>query len=185
MHDFHRRSIRLKGYDYTQAGAYYVTICVHHRECWFGDVVKDEMILSHIGNLAADCWNAIPEHFQNVELDEWIVMPNHVHGIIVITSDDRNATSVGATHVRATHASPLRPHGPQKRSLGAIVGSFKSAATKCVNEYRHMPKGKLWQRNYHEHIIRDDESLKNIRHYIRYNPQNWNADEENPQHDKS
>jgi putative transposase len=121
---------------------------------------------------------AIPDHFPHVLLDEFVVMPNHVHGIIVIMP----------THaVGATHASPLqnddtptRPRGPQRQSVGSIVGSFKSAATKRINEQRGTPGAPVWQRDYFEHIIRNDESLNRIREYILNNPLQWALDRENP-----
>jgi len=177
-HKNHRRSIRLKGYDYTQAGAYFVTICTKDRACLFGDVADGVMRLNQMGHIVRQCWLAIPNHVPHVLLDEFVVMPNHVHGIIVIMP----------THdVGATHASPLqnddtptRPRGPQPRSVASIVGSFKSAAAKRINEHRGTPGAPIWQRNYYEHIIRDDESLNLIRNYIADNPLRWQIDAENP-----
>jgi REP element-mobilizing transposase RayT len=174
----HRRSIRLKGYDYTRAGAYFVTICTKDRACLFGDVSDGVTRLNQMGHIVRQCWLAIPDHFPHVLLDEFVVMPNHVHGIIVIM----------ATHiVGATHASPLqnddtptRPRGPQPRSVASIVGSFKSAATKRINEHRGTPGAPVWQRDYFEHIIRNDESLNRIREYILNNPLQWALDRENP-----
>lgn len=170
----HRRSIRLHGYDYTQAGAYFITICVHNRECLFGEVVDGEMRLNDAGRVVELCWQAIPEHFPHVELDAFVMMPNHLHGVVFIT---------GAT-VGATHASPLQtpsaPYGPRRGSIAAIVGSFKSAATKRINEQRATPGSPLWQRNYYEHIIRDENSLTSIRKYIVNNPLQWSMDRENP-----
>jgi putative transposase len=177
-HKNHRRSIRLKGYDYTQAGAYFVTICTKDRACLFGDVADGVMRLNQMGHIVRQCWLAIPNHVPHVLLDEFVVMPNHVHGILVIMP----------THdVGATHASPLqnddtstRPRGPQPRSVASIVGSFKSAAAKRINEHRGTPGAPIWQRNYYEHIIRDDESLNLIRNYIADNPLRWQIDAENP-----
>ena len=176
-HKNHRRSIRLKGYDYTQAGAYFVTICTKDRACLFGDVADSVMRLNQMGHIVRQCWLAIPEHFPHVLLDEFVVMPNHVHGIIVIM----------ATHdVGATRASPLqddtptRPRGPQRQSVASIVGSFKSAATKRINEHRGTPGAPVWQRDYFEHIIRNDESLNRTREYILNNPLQWALDRENP-----
>ena len=189
----HRRSIRLQGYDYSGAGAYFVTICTQNRLCVFGEIAKGQMRLNDMGRVVQTVWNDIPKHFPNVELDSFIVMPDHVHGIIVLVGATHivgmapvGTTSVGATHVGATHASPLlqqrvpNPRGPGCRSIASIVGSFKSAATKRINEMRGMPGGKLWQRNYYEHIIRNDESLHRIREYIANNPLQWELDRENP-----
>jgi len=177
-HKNHRRSIRLKGYDYTRAGAYFVTICTKDRACLFGDVADGVMRLNQMGHIVRQCWLAIPNHVPHVLLDEFVVMPNHVHGILVIMP----------THdVGATHASPLqnddtptRPRGPQPQSVASIVGSFKSAATKRINHHRGTPGAPVWQRNYYEHIIRDDESLNLIRNYIADNPLRWQIDAENP-----
>lgn len=173
----HRRSIRLPGYDYTQAGAYFVTVCTYDRTCLFGEIANGEVCLSDAGRVVQMVWEDIPTHFPHVELDAFIVMPNHVHGVILIASD-----TVGPTHSQgATHASPLlRPSGPQPRSLGAIVGAFKSAATKRINALRGTPGAPVWQRNYYEHIIRDDYALQRTRQYIVENPARWAEDAENP-----
>jgi hypothetical protein len=117
----HRNSIRLKGYDYSQAGTYFVTLVTWRREFLFGETVNGEMKLNQRGKIAEACWQLIPEHFQNVGLGAYVIMPNHVHGIIIV-----NGMGV------ARYASPLRPHGTSSGSLGAIVGSFKSAVTKRI-----------------------------------------------------
>jgi len=177
----HRRSIRLKGYDYTQPGAYYVTLCTEARQCLFGDVVKGEMRLNSLGHIAFTCWQAIPEHFPHVELDAFVVMPNHLHGILVISD-----TLVGATHASPLHhpnvLSLRKPCGPTPKSVGAIVGSYKSAVSKGINAICNTEGNSIWQRNYYEHISRDEESLHNIRQYIVENPWRWANDPENPQH---
>ena len=186
-----RRSIRLPGYDYSQPGAYFVTICTLNRACLFGDIVNGVMRLNPMGCMVQECWMAIPQHFPHVVLDAFVVMPNHVHGILVIVEK----TNAGAAHsagamrsVGATHASPLqndntptRPRGPKRQSIASIVGSFKSAVTKCINEYRGTPGAPVWQRNYYEHIIRTEESLNHIREYILQNPLRWHLDRENPE----
>jgi REP element-mobilizing transposase RayT len=170
-----RKSIRLQGYDYTQPGAYFVTLCTQDRACLFGEIVDGQMRSNAMGNIVADCWQAIPRHFQMVELDAWVAMPNHFHGIAWIAD-------VGATHASPVlgNASPVRTSGPPRWSLGAIIGSFKSAATKRINALRGTPGTPVWQRNYHEHIIRGDESLNRIRQYILDNPAQWATDRENP-----
>jgi len=172
----HRRSIRLKGYEYTRAGAYFVTICTKDRACLFGDVSDGVTRLNQMGHIVRQCWLAIPDHFPHVLLDEFVVMPNHVHGIIVIM----------ATHiVGARHAVPLQ-FGKQEQfakpvpgSIPTIVRSFKSAATKRINEHRGTPGAPVWQHNYYEHIIRNDGSLHRIREYIATNPLRWHLDREN------
>jgi REP element-mobilizing transposase RayT len=182
----HRRSIRLRGYDYAQAGAYFVTVCEIHRECIFGDVHDEEMCLNPLGEIADECWIALAQHFPHVELDKYVIMPNHVHGIFVITE-----AVVGARHAsprtnatdRATHASPLQtnlPRGPHSGSVGAIVGSYKSAVSKRINVVRGTQGNSAFQRDYYEHIIRNEREWNAMAAYIRDNPRNWSDDLDNP-----
>ena len=149
-----------------------MTLCTRSRACLFGDIVNGEMRLNDIGKLAHRLWEEIPTHFPQVETDVWVIMPNHVHGVIIIA----------APHVGATHASPLpqRPSGPRKRSLGAIVGAYKSAVSKHVNRSGHPSGLPIWQRNFYDHVIRDDAGLDRIRQYIADNPARWAEDPENP-----
>jgi REP element-mobilizing transposase RayT len=179
----HRRSIRLKGYDYSQPGAYFITICTQDRACLFGEVVDGEIRLNEYGHIAWRCWAEIPLHFPHAELDAFVVMPNHVHGIVILT--------VGARHdvVGARHAVPLQ-NGvfgkmeqfgkPVPGSIPTIVRSFKSASTRHINALRGTPGAPVWQRNYYEHIVRNEESLNRIREYIVTNPMRWALDHENP-----
>ena len=179
----HRRSIRLRDFDYSSGGAYFVTICTFQRECLFGEIMEGLMQLNDMGRMVEACQEALPHHFPDVVLDEWVIMPNHIHGIIVIHSAD---SPVGATHASpdvrrtadtiATHASP----GPGRRSIGALVGSFKSAASRQINQWRNTPGIPIWQRNYYERVIRDDRELDAIRQYIADNPVRWFEDENNP-----
>jgi putative transposase len=166
----HRRSIRLKEYDYSQAGAYYVTIDVQNRECLFGEIVNYEMILNEAGEMVSEQWNALLERFPSIELDVYQVMPNHSHGIIVIIEN------VDPQNIVVQNKKP---------TLGDIIGAFKSITT---HEYilgvdnKHWPQfyKRLWQRNYYEHVVRDEKDLNRIRDYIQSNPANWDEDEENP-----
>ncbi len=198
----HRRSIRLKGYDYSQAGAYFVTICVHHRECLFGEIVDGEMRLNEPGQIVAACWQDITRHFGNVALDEFAVMPNHLHGIIVIGGA---LSTVGAKHspqprwlrteadnvignasananygMLRPYKNTLPPRGTQSDSLAAMVQNFKSVTARRVNVLRNTQGAPVWQRNYYEHIIRGDKELDNIRAYIGGNAACWAEDENNP-----
>ncbi len=192
----HRRSIRLRGYDYTQSGAYFVTIVTQDRELLFGDVVDGEMVLSAYGRVAVTMWQCIPRHFSQVELDEWVVMPNHIHGIIVIVDVTRatgdafpakRSGELGAAHGEIAIAS-LVPDGeciaptggPPSGSLGAVVGNFKSVVTRRVNRMRKTSGVRVWQRNYYERIIRNERELNTIRRYIHDNPAHWCNDTENP-----
>jgi putative transposase len=170
----HRRSIRLKGYDYTQAGAYFITIVTKDRACLFGRIVDGEMRLSHVGHIVRACWLAIPDHFPHAMVDEFVVMPNHVHGIIVLNETEH----VGAPH-DVPRPEPEQFGKPVPGSIPTIVRSFKSAATKCINEYRSTPGAPVWQCNYYEHIIRTEESLNCIREYILTNPLRWHLDRQN------
>lgn len=188
----HRRSIRLREYDYTQAGAYFVTICVYNRESLLGEIADGVMKLSAIGEIVAACWNAIPEHFRHVELDEMMVMPNHVHGILVFAYDayvegvDRGEafaeTSAKRGAAANANASPLleMPRGTRPRSLNSVIQNFKSVSTRKVNKSLFNPGSHLWQRDYYEHVIRNEHELERIREYIFNNPYKWAADEYNP-----
>jgi putative transposase len=186
----HRRSIRLPAYDYGSAGAYFVTLCTHERELIFEDPV--------VRRVAETLWQHIPGHFPHVRLDEWVVMPNHLHGILVITDDPRRgeaslAIDSGAEPVpaggigfvgqgAAGDASPLpaRPCCAAAGSLGAIIGNFKSVTARRINRLRHTPGAPVWQRNYYEHIVRDERTLNAIRQYIADNPARWAWDTYNP-----
>ena len=170
----HRRSLRLKGYDYSEEGAYYVTIVTWHRDCIFGKVIDDEVILSDFGKIADECWRAIPEHFSNVELGTYVIMPNYVHGIIVITNSRRGAAMLRPYEDNPnSHKINVKPG-----SLSAIVRSYKSAVSYCIHK-EYNATG-IWQRNYYEHIIRDEKDLQNKTDYINANPSLWNEDEDNP-----
>ena len=169
-----RRSIRLKGHDYTQPGAYFITLCTQMRQCLFGNVVKSKMQLNYLGHIAFNCWEAIPDHFLHIELDTFVVMPNHLHGILIITD-----TSVGAWHC---HAPTREQFGkPVHGSIPTVIGSYKSAVSKNINVIWHTKGQSIWQRNFYEHISRDQKSLDHIREYILNNPQRWADDPENSQ----
>lgn len=183
----HRRSIRLKDYDYSQAGAYYVTINVQNRECLFGEIVNDEMVLNEAGMMVIEQWLALLERFPNIELDVYQIMPNHFHGIIVII-EPVGATLVVAQEMDAQNFVDALNNRASTRpapTLGDMIGAFKSITT---NEYIKGVDNKnwkqfykrLWQRNYYEHVIRDENDLNRIRDYIQSNPMNWDEDEENP-----
>lgn len=171
----HRRSIRLKGYDYTGSGAYYVTIVTHRRACLFGEIVNGEMRLSEVGRITEACWRAIREHFPQAELGAFVVMPNHIHGILIL-----HGHAAESPHVGAQHVAPL--HGPSPRvipgSVGAIVRAYKSSVTRQIVQHRGGAPV-IWQRNYYEHIIRDERDHQNVYNYILANPFNWETDDEN------
>jgi putative transposase len=241
----HRRTIRLKGYDYAQPGVYFVTICVQARECVLGNVVGDQMALNDVGRIADQFWPAVAEHFADVAIDTWVTMPNHVHANIFISRgaaaapdgagmDGETGEETSSLHgwnrrgavaapdgvgmdgetgketgeetsslhgwnrrgaVAAPNGAgmgaetggetpPLRagvvPAPRQSPVLGQIVAFFKYQTTKSINQMREMPGARFWQRNYWEHIVRNDADLTRIREYIESNPARWTEDQLHP-----
>ncbi len=255
----HRRSIRLKGYDYSKAGLYFITICTYDRKPWFGKIEMHEMVLNEFGQIAYDQWRKLPERYPHVEMDAFQIMPNHIHGILWIKQSSVRAGStpahnpaandmvrVGFTHEhdpvnklvnvgaglapalgpqgegrpqgeRRPQGAPLQPvrdpgidygclfddgrpqgapqhtdrwiilddgddnNAPSKgaQSVGMIVGAYKSlVANGCLTIFKSKSEtmGKIWQRNYYEHIIRNEQSYWFIAEYIRKNPANWKDD---------
>jgi putative transposase len=167
----HRKSIRRKEWDYSDPGAYFVTLCVQGRGCLFGEIIDNKMVMTDAGLYAYNCWMEIPAHFPAVRLDEFIIMPNHIHGILILRD-----ISVGANN-----HSPLQNHtktSGTSKTIGSIIRGFKIGVTKWFRGV--VPDGVVWQRNYYDHIGRDEKELFRIRHYIRNNPLNWESDEENP-----
>ncbi len=159
-----RRSIRLKGYDYTQSGFYFITLCVQSRGCLFGDIQNSKMVFKKAGHMVNKTWDELPSNYPGVGTDQCAIMPNHIHGIIILDN-------------------PVIRH--KKLSLPDVVHRFKTLTTKRYIEgvkkynWKRFDK-KLWQRNYYEHIIRNDNELNNIRKYIQENPIKWDKDKENP-----
>ena len=155
-----RRSIRLKGYDYSQEGAYFVTICTRDREPLLGRIADGQMVLSEFGMVVARSWLWLAARYPFVELDEWVVMPNHVHGIVILRRG-------------GSRTAPTKP-------LGRLVGAFKTVSAKRINQIRGVPGEPVWQRNYYERIVRDDDELSRLRRYVLDNPVQWETDENNP-----
>ena len=178
--DLHlRRSIRLKEYDYSQAGAYFITICTHQREHLFGEIVDGVMQLNEFGQIAHEEWRKTALIRNEIELDEFVIMPNHFHGIIIIHEPvgAYRDTPVGAYgHTPLPTTNPATFESPS-RTLGAMVRGFKSAVTTQINQNRCTPGRPVWQRNYWEHIIRDEKDLTNAQAYILNNPTQWENDE--------
>jgi putative transposase len=180
----HRQSIRLRQYDYSWPGAYFVTICVREKECVLGDIVECEMRLSEWGRIVHEFWDAIPNHFPNVSIDGRVTMPNHGHAIINIGHDRRGAvaapndaapnTAARLDMEKGEEISPIRP------TLGQIVAYYKYQTTKRINALRGTPGIPFWQRNYWEHVIRDEIDLNRIRQYIENNPRRWHEDQLDP-----
>ncbi len=251
-----KKSIRLKGYDYSQPNKYFVTMCTQNRALLFGDIIDGKMVLNEMGRIAQQCWYDIPLHFPHVKLDEFIIMPNHIHGIIVIVErpqrirkPPKNQSHSLSPEIQSRSLSPeiqsrslspeiqsrslspveawravpqlflsqsslsqsslsqsslsqsslsqsslsqsslsqssqqvresledkgIRRFGkPIPGSLPTIIGSFKAAVTKQINQLHNTPRAKLWQPNYYEHIIRNKRELNIIRRYIINNPIKW------------
>jgi putative transposase len=190
----HRHSIRYKNYDYSQAGTYFVTLCVLEKECLFGKIHDGEMQLNALGEIVRDEWLRTEVVRPYVLLDAFVVMPNHFHAIIVLTTD-RATHRVAPTMEVPSSVEQLAegkpsayvqgsvqdgPRGAASGSLGAILGQFKSITAKKINSLCDTPDRSLWQRDYYERIIRNERELNGIREYIVYNPAHWGEDDNNP-----
>jgi REP element-mobilizing transposase RayT len=182
----HRRNIRLKGYDYSREGLYFVTMCVQHRVCLFGNIVDGKMVLNDMGKMVGKWWMELPHKFPDIALDTYVVMPNHFHGIIVNTGNGDAVATVGADLRVCPYTTGEQTTGKYRGEhigspLHVVIQWFKTMTT---NEYIRgvktldwMPfNKKLWQRNYYEHIIRNEQSHQNIFNYIIHNPEKWEDD---------
>jgi len=158
-------SARAGWWDYAQNGTYFVTICTHEREHFFGEVIDDEMILSETGIIASRCWTEIPQYFSFVIPDVFIVMPNHVHGIIIIDKE------------QPPPFDPANQFQPQSENLAAVIRGYKAGVTAKA---RRANPGFAWQTRFHDHIIRNHESYQHIANYIIHNPARWDKDKFNP-----
>ena len=168
----HRRSIRLPGYDYSRAGAYFITICTQNRVHLFGEIMDGKMILNDAGKIVGKQWQWLESQYGHVILDAFVVMPNHLHGIIVISDVDTRRGGSRTAPTTSRTAPTIKP-------LGRLVGAFKTTSTKQINNMRNTPGEKLWQRNYWEHIIRNENEYRRIAEYIRNNPAKWEMDKLN------
>jgi putative transposase len=183
-----RQSIRLQGYDYANAGQYFITICTNDKECLFGHIENNKMVLNEAGKIADLCWCAIPEHYPNVLLHNHIIMPNHVHGILQLTDKEMiwDVQNVGVQNfepLRFEPAAKIDGAGIQHknqfqkiipRSVGSIVRGYKIGVTKWFRDNTDIYKP--WQRNFHDHIIRNQVEYDKISWYIHYNPEKWKED---------
>jgi REP element-mobilizing transposase RayT len=188
----HRQSIRLRNYDYSQPGFYFLTICTYQRQSWFGKIKDDRMYLNQIGKIVAEEWLNTPKIRPNFELDKWIIMPNHLHGIVIINENlnllgDRNIShkkilDEGNMKISGARNAPLRQ---EPNSISSFVAGFKSGVTKRINLLRNNRDIPIWQRNYYDSIIRDEQSLITIQEYILNNPCQWEKDLDNQENDQS
>ena len=164
---YNRRSIRLRGYDYTQEGFYFVTICTYKRKCLFGKIKDGKIHLNKYGEIVKDEWIKTEKIRKNIKIDKFVIMPNHIHGIIIIEKSIVRAYC--NTPVQRTFKSP-------SNTIGAIIRGFKSAVTNRINRIRKSPGISVWQRNYYEHIIRNEKDYLRIVEYIQNNPLKWEWD---------
>ena len=178
----HRRSVRLKEFDYSRPGEYFVTICTYNRECILGEIVNGELRLNELGRRTEKCWMEIPDHFPYVELDEFVVMPNHIHGLICILENDVGKDLINQILTRKNQFVKPVINFPLMKNpkliLGKIIRYYKARTCKLVHDAGR-PEFR-WQSSYYEHIIQNNKDLNNIREYILNNPLKWWFDEENP-----
>jgi len=172
----HRRSIRLRGYDYSQPGTYFVTICTHEKRKLFGDIVNDEMDLNESGKVAQWIWKAIPQYYPCIKLDQYVVMPNHVHGILINIGDKSHAKLSQAEdgkHIESAQLLPMPMSGPS--TLGQIIRKFKALTTYYIHaggidEF-------AWQERFYDEVVTNISALEYIRRYIINNPASWIDDD--------
>ncbi len=151
-------STRLKEWDYSSPGYYFVTICANKRECLFGEIIDRKMVMNEFGKIVQNCWDDLVNHYEWIQLDEFIVMPNHIHGILVIRS--------------------ISTKNKKQQGLSEIIRALKSYSAKRINIKRNTPGVSVWQPRFYDHIIRDEDDLLMIREYIHNNPAKWEEDEE-------
>jgi REP element-mobilizing transposase RayT len=179
----HRRSIRYQGYDYSHIGEYFLTLCCYDHHCLFGFVTNGKMVLNKFGMIAQEEWYKSAEIRQEIRLHEFVVMPNHIHGIVEIIGcrGDRPVAQNNVINDRMIDNKekgdrPVAPTGPQSGSVGAMIAGYKSSVTSKINQLRNSQGKPIWQRNFYDNIIRNEESLQSIRDYIRNNPAKWSSD---------
>ncbi len=183
-----RQPLRFRGYDYSLPGFYFVTVCTQNKACLFGDIVEGGVHLTEAGHVAVETWRQLPHRFSAVALDEYVVMPNHVHGIIQIVPPELDwaqrvaplwsspAPGAGILRRTAKQAAPLQP----VEALSDVMRAFKSTSAILINRLLKRPQRQVWQRNYYEHVIRNENELTKIREDINQNPLRWDLDRENP-----
>jgi len=177
----YRKSIRLRDYDYSQCGAYFVTICTNNRLCLLSNITDEKLVLSEYGIIIQNTWDELQKHYHNIDLDMFVIMPNHIHGIIFIID---NPVGAGFKPAPEMADNPMRaglkPAPTKRHGLPEIVRAFKTFSARLINEIKQATGQPFWQRNYYEHIIRNDKELYKIREYIHNNPLKWELDRENP-----
>ena len=172
MRDKRRRNNRLLNYDYSQNGWYFTTICTAGRKNYFGAIVDDKMVLNEYGKIVEKYWREIADHYDQIKLDEFVIMPNHIHGIIIIQNNQQGLNYVG------TEQCSVPTRNNRFGLISKVIKSYKEAVIKFIRHNYH-DNDFAWQRSFYDHVIRNEKSLDNIRHYIRYNPLQWAVDREN------
>lgn len=177
-----RRSIRLRDFDYSSPGEYFITICTQNRKCLFGKIIDGEMESNEIGIIARKFWQQIPDRYENVNLDAFVVMPNHIHGIIGIEYS-LESRPAGVIHELPLQIDDRENYRKSRRKmyLPKIIGWYKMNVSKQSNIILDNTGDRFWQRNYYEHIIRNEKSLHQIRDYILNNPASWKEDQNHPE----
>lgn len=188
---YHRRSIRLRGFDYANNGYYFVTICCQDRKNIFGEIKNNQIILNDFGKLVLKIWNGIPNNNFEIEIDEFCVMPNHIHGILIINrrgvihhalnNNELNQGAINGTEKGAMNEGLMNLKGAINcaPTIGQIIRCFKSRCTYEINKINQINGLKIWQRNYFERIIRNEKEYLKIKEYIKNNPKMWNRDRNN------
>jgi putative transposase len=186
-----RKLPRLRGYDYTQNGAYFVTISTVNREILFGEIEDRVMRLDTAGEIVHACWNDLINHYPQAEYDAFVVMPNHIHALVILLDDHQEASKQGDDPIRngqrpfptqgaSTNAVGTKGESGKRHGLSQIIGSLKSYSSKRINQQRATPGAPVWQSSFHDHIIRSEDDLNSHRNYILTNPARWQEDSDNP-----
>ncbi len=185
-----RNSLRLKGYGYSQPGAYFVTAVTHRRACLFGEVVNGEMELNELGTIVHWEWERLASQFKFIALGASVVMPNHFHGIVILQDvgatrlDNLETVSEDESFIaninlgKKHKGSPLHSKGPSPKSLGALIGQFKSCVTKRIHKSDEFSPNRIWQRGFYDRVIRSEDEWRKIHLFIEANPANWEYDDE-------
>ena len=170
---YRRHSMRLPGYDYSQAGVYFITLVTHHRKRLFGEILEGRMELNQYGRIVMKAWKDLPYHYDPIHLDAFVIMPNHVHGIITIHEDECR----GGSQTHPYPAEEIFDHARLvKHGLPEIIRAFKSFSARRINILRHTQGKAIWQRSYYDHIIRNEIEWQKIWDYIQINPDRWERD---------
>jgi len=172
----HRRSIRLKGYDYAQPGSYFITICTWQRHCLFGEITHGQMQLNRYGRIVQKHWQNLIHYHQHIKLGEFVIMPNHIHGILTLkdVSEARKSLDIGFAPIKFEKS-------PKRHGIPEIIRGFKTFSARQINTVRDTPGVPIWQRNYYEHIIRNQQAYDKIYQYIKDNPALWEVDQLHPE----